>query len=218
MPPRRYACLMSCAMPSMLSSAVSCAARNCCAKNVLLRDMASFPICVRARSKMRARRMGSRPSVALWNSPAPLHCWLTWQHRWRTAATRWSTASPPKKSERTPPRVVTPSEAKLTTRACREPSELRYSVRRIQCMRHLVAALTVAFLPLQALTQQSMTRGEASLTAEAIMARVAANQDSSEAERSHYIYVQHAHVVSRKGKTVMCEETTDSRVTPSVSG
>jgi len=85
-------------------------------------------------------------------------------------------------------------------------------------MRHLVAALTVAFLPLQALTQQSMTRGEASLTAEAIMARVAANQDSSEAERSHYIYVQHAHVVSRKGKTVMCEETTDSRVTPSVSG
>jgi hypothetical protein len=50
--------------------------------------------------------------------------------------------------------------------------------------------------------------------AEVIMARVAANQDSSEAARLHYVYVQHAHVTSRKGKTVMCEEITDARVTP----
>jgi hypothetical protein len=50
------------------------------------------------------------------------------------------------------------------------------------------------------------------------MARVAANQDRSEAERDHYIYVQHARVVSRKGKTVMCEEVTDFRVTPSAAG
>ena len=82
-------------------------------------------------------------------------------------------------------------------------------------MRCLIAALTLA---LQALAQQQTVPAQAPLTAEAIMARVAANQDSSEAERAHYIYVQHAHVVSRKGKTVMCEETTDSRVTPSGSG
>jgi len=30
--------------------------------------------------------------------------------------------------------------------------------------------------------------------------------------------LQHAHVVSRKGKTIMCEEVTDSRVAPSSSG
>ena len=56
------------------------------------------------------------------------------------------------------------------------------------------------------------------LTAEAIMLKVAANQDKDEAERSHYVYVQHARVVSRRGKTVMCEEVTDVRVTPSSKG
>ncbi|HTD96433.1 MAG TPA: hypothetical protein VK627_05870 [Edaphobacter sp.] len=50
------------------------------------------------------------------------------------------------------------------------------------------------------------------------MARVAANQDQSETARSHYLYVQHARVTSRKGKTVRCEEITDTRVTPSESG
>jgi len=50
------------------------------------------------------------------------------------------------------------------------------------------------------------------------MARVAVNQDRAEAERNHYVYVQHAHVISRKGKAIMCEETTDSRVTPSSNG
>ena len=56
--------------------------------------------------------------------------------------------------------------------------------------------------------------GQARPDAAAIMARVAANQDRSEAERAHYVYVQHARVISRKGKTVECEETTDSRVVP----
>jgi hypothetical protein len=51
-------------------------------------------------------------------------------------------------------------------------------------------------------------------TAEAIMAKVAANQDSAEDARRHYVYIQHAKVVSRKGHTVMCEEVTDSRITP----
>ena len=50
------------------------------------------------------------------------------------------------------------------------------------------------------------------------MARVAANQDASEAERSHYVYVQHARMSSRKGKTVLCEEITDYRFTPSAEG
>jgi len=52
-------------------------------------------------------------------------------------------------------------------------------------------------------------------TAESIMARVAANQDASEAERTHYVYVQHARMSSRKGKTILCEEITDYRFTPS---
>jgi len=52
-------------------------------------------------------------------------------------------------------------------------------------------------------------------TAESIMARVAAHQDEAEADRRHYVYVQHAKVTSRKGKTAMCEEITDYRITPS---
>ncbi len=55
-------------------------------------------------------------------------------------------------------------------------------------------------------------------SAESIMARVAANQDAAEAERAHYIYVQHAKMTSRRGKTVMCEEITDYRFTPSIDG
>jgi hypothetical protein len=51
-----------------------------------------------------------------------------------------------------------------------------------------------------------------------IMARVAANQDRAEAERAHYVFVQHATMSSRKGKTVQCEEVTDYRITPSDSG
>lgn len=50
------------------------------------------------------------------------------------------------------------------------------------------------------------------------MARVAANQDRSEAARAHYVYVQHARVLSRKGSTIRCEEVTDTRVTPTATG
>lgn len=46
------------------------------------------------------------------------------------------------------------------------------------------------------------------------MARVGENQDRAQAERAHYIYVQHSKMVSRHGKTVMCEEITDYRMTP----
>jgi hypothetical protein len=56
---------------------------------------------------------------------------------------------------------------------------------------------------------------EESLTAEAIMARVATNQDSSEKLRSQYIYHQHVQVISKKpsGK-VLREETADYHVVP----
>ncbi len=50
------------------------------------------------------------------------------------------------------------------------------------------------------------------------MARVAASQDRAEAERAHYVYVQHAKMVSRNGKTLKCEEITDYRITPSSDG
>jgi len=66
--------------------------------------------------------------------------------------------------------------------------------------------------------QQADAGSGAMPTAEAIMARVAGNQDRAEAERGHYVYVQHARVMSRRGQTVMCEEVTDSRITPSASG
>lgn len=49
------------------------------------------------------------------------------------------------------------------------------------------------------------------------MARVAANQDRSEEARARYVYVQHTRVISRKGKTVRCEEIADFRVAPSAT-
>ncbi len=55
-------------------------------------------------------------------------------------------------------------------------------------------------------------------SAESVMARVGENQDRAEAERAHYVYVQHAKMVSRHGNTVMCEEITDYRMTPSTGG
>lgn len=53
-------------------------------------------------------------------------------------------------------------------------------------------------------------------SAESVMSRVAVNQDAAVAERARYVYVQHAKMTSRRGKTVMCEEITDYRFTPSL--
>lgn len=50
------------------------------------------------------------------------------------------------------------------------------------------------------------------------MNRVALNQDTAETERAHFVYVQHAKMTSRRGKTVLCEEITDYRFTPSIDG
>jgi hypothetical protein len=55
-------------------------------------------------------------------------------------------------------------------------------------------------------------------SAESVMNHVAINQDTAEAERAHYVYVQHAKMTSKRGKTVMCEEITDYRFTPSTQG
>lgn len=73
-------------------------------------------------------------------------------------------------------------------------------------------ALTLALSLLGARAQQT------SLTADQIMSRVAANQDRSEAARAHYVFVQHARVLSRKGSTIRCEELTDTRITPTPTG
>jgi hypothetical protein len=57
------------------------------------------------------------------------------------------------------------------------------------------------------------------LTAQAIMARVAANQDHSETLRKQYVYRQHIHIVSKKPSAkLMREETTDYQVVPSPDG
>jgi hypothetical protein len=55
-------------------------------------------------------------------------------------------------------------------------------------------------------------------TAASIMVQVAAHQDQAEAVRAHYVYVQHAKVDSKRGKTLMCEEITDYRITPTEHG
>ncbi len=62
-------------------------------------------------------------------------------------------------------------------------------------------------------------RAEGPLTADEIMARVAANQDRAIEMRSHFVYKQHTHTVSRKtnGK-LMREETQDFDVFPNASG
>src|SRR5215472_14309996 len=65
---------------------------------------------------------------------------------------------------------------------------------------------------------QAPAKREGLPSAESVMARVGANQDRAEAERAHYVYVQHAKMVSRRGGTVMCEEITDYRMTPSEDG
>lgn len=81
-------------------------------------------------------------------------------------------------------------------------------------MRRLVSfAIAIALSAGCAMAAQ--TPGPATLTADEIMARVATNQDRTEAARMRYIYQQHIRMVSRKpGGKVMCEEVTDSRVSP----
>jgi hypothetical protein len=81
-------------------------------------------------------------------------------------------------------------------------------------MRRLVS-FAIAFALSAGCAMAAQTAGPATLTADEIMARVATNQDRTEAARMRYIYQQHIRMVSRKpGGKVMCEEVTDSRVSP----
>ncbi len=84
-------------------------------------------------------------------------------------------------------------------------------------MRRLLLAVATAVLAVPAIAAQSAA--PATPTADEIMAKVAANQDRTEAARTRYIYMQHIRTVSRKpGGKVMCEEVTDSRVSPRAKG
>ncbi len=60
----------------------------------------------------------------------------------------------------------------------------------------------------------------APLTADAIMARVAANQDRSEELRKQYVYRQHTHILTHrpKGGRLLLEETADYDVVPTPDG
>jgi len=66
---------------------------------------------------------------------------------------------------------------------------------------------------------QATTAEPASLSADAIMVRVAANQDRSEELRKHYVYRQHTHIVTHKTKgRLLREETADYDVVPQPDG
>ena len=80
----------------------------------------------------------------------------------------------------------------------------------------LISAILLT--PCISIAQDKTPKPQALPTAESVMARVAVNQDQAEAERAHYVYVQHAKMASRRGKTIMCEEVTDYRFTPSSDG
>ncbi len=81
-------------------------------------------------------------------------------------------------------------------------------------MRRLIS-FAIAFGLSAGCAMAAQTAGPTTLTADEIMARVATNQDRTEAARMRYIYQQHIRMVSRKpGGKVMCEEVTDSRVSP----
>ena len=66
---------------------------------------------------------------------------------------------------------------------------------------------------------QSPQPNPASLTAQAIMARVAANQDRSESLRNQYVYKQKIYILTHKpGGKLMREETADYNVVPTPDG
>jgi hypothetical protein len=79
----------------------------------------------------------------------------------------------------------------------------------------LAGCLSLAASAQDAKPKEASTASPETLTAQEIMARVAANQDRSEQARKQYVYRQHIHVVTRKtnGK-MMREETTDYHMVP----
>ena len=87
----------------------------------------------------------------------------------------------------------------------------------------LVASLSFAQRPAQTPAPEPAKDPEPAsvpLTAEAVMARVAANQDNGEALRKQYVYRQHTHILTHKPKAgrLLREETADYDVTPTPDG
>jgi hypothetical protein len=79
----------------------------------------------------------------------------------------------------------------------------------------LVFLLAAAF----SAAQDLRTPSTEPLTADAIMARVAANQDRSEALRKQYVYRQHIHIISHKSNgRLLREETAGYDVVPTPDG
>lgn len=70
----------------------------------------------------------------------------------------------------------------------------------------------------QAQVPSPVPAGGQPVTAETIMQRVAQNQDRTQAERTHFVYLQHSHVQSRKGSNLMCDEVAEARITPTPTG
>ena len=85
-------------------------------------------------------------------------------------------------------------------------------------MRWVRAALLLASVAGIRVAAAQNAPAAAQPSAQEIMAKVAVNQDLAVAERAHYVYVQHAKTVSRRGGTMLCQEITDYRMTPAADG
>jgi hypothetical protein len=86
-------------------------------------------------------------------------------------------------------------------------------------MRRLEVLLVLLVAALSAAQDSQPEQANAPLTADAIMARVAANQDRSEALRKQYVYRQHIHILTHKPNgRVLREETADYDVVPTSDG
>ena len=83
-----------------------------------------------------------------------------------------------------------------------------------------VNVLAIVLVSVCSAAQDSATQtAEVPLTADAIMARVAANQDRSDALRKQYVYCQHIHIVShRSNGKILREESADYDVVPAADG
>ena|SRR5215469_3830969 len=83
-------------------------------------------------------------------------------------------------------------------------------------LRPLAFLLTTAMSFAQSV---GLDAGNVALTTDAIMARVAANQDQNEQLRKQYLCKEHIHVVTRKpGGKLMREETADYEIVPMGTG
>lgn len=90
----------------------------------------------------------------------------------------------------------------------------------LRLMGFLVLTAAISFAQ-SAPPEQSKEPAQANtpLTADEIMARVAANQDRSEELRKQYVYVQHTHILARKPKgRLLREEMADYDVVPTADG